>query len=100
MEDMDIHTMAKVMATVILYLMGMWDMDTVMETKATVMSPNMDMIMGIHTEDMAIRMTIPTATMTNHTHRGKAPASRYYKEFFFTLLRTHWAVSESSYQPS
>lgn len=51
------------MATVILCLMGVWDMDTVMETTATVMSPNMDMIMGIHTEDMAIRMTIPTATV-------------------------------------
>jgi len=51
----------KVMATVILCPMGVWDMDTVMETTATVMSPNMDMIMGIHMEDMAIRMTIPTA---------------------------------------
>lgn len=51
------------MATVILYLMEVWDMDTVME--ATVTSPNTGMItgmiMGIHTEDMAIHMTIPTA---------------------------------------
>ncbi|ROL40885.1 Zinc transporter 7 [Anabarilius grahami] len=70
-----------VMATVILYLMAVWDMDTVME--ATVMSPNKgmitDMITGIHTEDMAIHMTIPTATMTTCTHREKAPASKYYK---------------------
>lgn len=61
------------MATVILCLMGVWDMDTVMETTDTVMetmdtvmSPNMDMIMGIHMEDMAIRMTIPTATVRPH----------------------------------
>lgn len=100
MEDMDIHTMVKVMATVILYLMAVWDMGTVMEDTATVMSPNTDMITGIHMEDMAIHMMIPTAMMTTYTHREKDPASRYYKEFFFTLLRTHWVVSESSYQPS
>lgn len=89
MEDMDIHTMVKVMATVILYLMAVWDMDTVMEATATVTSPNTDMtIMGIHTEDTDIHMMIPTVTMTICTHQEKAPASRYYKEFFYTLLRT------------
>lgn len=100
MEDMDIHTVVKVMATVILYLMAVWDMDTVM-------SPNTDTITDIHTEDtdihtedMSIHMTIPTAMMTTCTHREKAPASRYYKEFFSTLLRTRWAVSVSSYLPS
>lgn len=57
----------KVMATVILYLMAVRGTDTVMEATATVMSPNTgmitDMITGIHTEDMAIHMTIPTATV-------------------------------------
>lgn len=55
------------MATVILYLMAVWDMDTVTEATATVMSPNTgmitDMITGIHMEDMAIYMTNPTATV-------------------------------------
>lgn len=50
------------MATVILYLMAVWDMDTVME--ATVTSPNTDMtIMGIHTGDTDIHMMIPTLTV-------------------------------------
>ncbi len=52
------------MATVILYLMAVWDMDTVMEATATVTSPNTDMaIMGIHTEDTDIHMMIPTVTV-------------------------------------
>lgn len=108
MEDMDIHTVVKVMATVILYLMAVWDMDTVMEATATVTSPNTDTTItdihtedtDIHMEDMSIHMTIPTAMMTTCTHQEKAPASRYYKEFFSTLLRTRWAVSVSLYQPS
>lgn len=99
MEDMDIHMVVKVMATVILYLMAVWDMDTVME--ATVTSPNRGTtITGIHTGDTDIHMTILTVMMTICTHQEKAPASRYYKEFFSTLLRTRWAVSVSSYQPS
>ncbi len=52
------------MATVILYLMAVWDMDTVMEATATVTSPNTDMtIMGIHTEDTDIHMMIPIVTV-------------------------------------
>lgn len=108
MEDMDIHTVVKVMATVILYLMAVWDMDTVMEATATVTSPNTDTTItdihtedtDIHTEDMGIHTMILTATMTIRSHPEKAPASRYYKEFFSTLLRTRWAVSVSSYLPS
>ncbi len=47
------------MATVILYLMAVWDMDTVME--ATVTSPNTGTtITGIHTGDTDIHMTILT----------------------------------------
>ncbi|KTG46470.1 hypothetical protein cypCar_00037595 [Cyprinus carpio] len=75
------------MATVILCLMAVWDMDTVMEATATVTSPNTDTTItdihtedtDIHTEDMGIHTMILTATMTIRSHPEKAPASRYYK---------------------